>query len=120
MDVRARLVVCTLILAVLFWLIRSFSRHRINSGPTLFWSVMLLGGLVTALFPALAHAVSTLWGSLLPVSWISFMGILSLIVYLLYQSMKLKQQQAKLIDLARATALLERRLRLMGRERDPG
>ncbi len=111
MDLRTRLVVCAMIAAVLFWIFRSFSRHKLSSGQTLFWGTMLIGGFFTALFPTLVDLVSSMWGTLLPVSWISFIAILSLIGYLMHQSMVINAQQTRLTQLIRQTSFLERRLR---------
>jgi len=77
----------------------------------LFWLVLLLGGEILALYPELVDHVSFLWGNLVPVSWISFVGIISLIFYLLFQTIRFNELQVSLTDLARNSAFQEKRIR---------
>ncbi len=116
MELQTRIIVGTLVVAVLSWLFRTFARRQLSSGQTLFWGTLLVGALVMAAFPSLVDSLSGVWGNLMPVSWITFLGLLSLITYLLHQSTLLNRQQALLIELARQTAFIEQRLRALTAE----
>ena len=113
MDLQSRVVVGLLILAVTVWIMRNVARRKLGSGQALFWLTLLVGGGVLAAFPGLVDSLSVLWGNLVPVSWISFVGIVSLIVYLLHQSTVINAQDARVLDLVRSQAFLEERVRTM-------
>ena len=65
---------------------------------------------ILALFPSLIDRVSAIWGNLVPVSWITFAGMVFLVFYLFYLTVRLNGY-SRFIDLARNVAYLERRLR---------
>ncbi len=111
MNIQSKLVVSIILLILTIWILRNFVRKRLNSDQTLFWLCLLCGAEVLTLFPALIEKASLLWGNLIPVSWISFMGLVCLIAYLLHQSIKLNELRADFVQLTRQLALLEERVR---------
>ncbi len=111
MDFQSRFVVALLILMVALWILRNLGRQKLGSGQALFWLTLLAGGGVLAVAPSLVDRVSMLWGNLVPVSWISFVGITSLIVYLLHQSTVINAQDARILQLVRSQTFLEQRVR---------
>jgi hypothetical protein len=117
MNLQTSLLISAILLIVMFWLLRNFFYKRVSSGQTLFWLTGLAGGIVLALFPSVIHSVSSLWGDLLPVSWITFVSLVILTFYLLYLTIRLNRL-ATINELARTIAYLERRVReLEQRER---
>jgi hypothetical protein len=110
MSFQTSLFISAILLIVMFWLLRNFFYKRVSSGQTLFWLTGLAGGIVLALFPAVIHGVSLLWGDLWPVSWITFASLVLLTFYLLYLTIRLNRL-ATINELARSIAFLERRLR---------
>jgi hypothetical protein len=98
-------------MAMIYWLLRNFVLKKINSEQTLFWILLLLGAEVLTLFPVLVDKITLFWGNLVPVSWITFAGISSLIVYLLYQTIHQNKLNAHIIQLTRNITFLEKRVR---------
>lgn len=110
MNLQTSLLISAILLIVMFWLLRNFFYKRVSSGQTLFWLTGLAGGIVLALFPSVIHLVSSLWGDLWPVSWITFASLVILTFYLLYLTIRLNRL-ATINELARTIAYLERRVR---------
>jgi hypothetical protein len=110
-DFQSRIVVALMILMVALWILRNVARHKLGSGQALFWLTLLAGAGVLAVAPSLVDRLSVLWGNLVPVSWISFVGIVSLIVYLLHQSTVINAQDARILQLVRSQTFLEQRVR---------
>ena len=110
MSLQTSLFISAILLIVMFWLLRNFFYKRVSSGQTLFWLTGLAGGIVLALFPAVLHRISLLWGDLWPVSWITFTALVLVTFYLLYLTIRLNRL-ATINELARNIAFLERRLR---------
>jgi len=115
MTVETAVVITVILLLVMFWLLRNFFHKRVSSGQTLFWLTMVTGGLVLTWFPATIDLLSIFWGNLWPVSWITFAALVILTFYLLYLTIRLNSY-AKINDLVRNIAHLERRLREVERE----
>ncbi len=111
MNLQSQLVVGSLLLLLIAWILRNFVRGRLGSGQVLFWLTLLIGAEVFAVFPRLIDRISVLWGNLVPVSWISFLGLLSLIFYLLSQAIQINKLDSRCTQLARTIALLEQRVR---------
>lgn len=111
MNIQSKLVVSIVLVLLAIWILRNFMQKKLNSDQTLFWLCLLCGAEILTLFPALVHKASLLWGNLIPVSWISFMGIVCLIAYLLHQSIKLNELRAHFVQLTRQIAFLEERVR---------
>ena len=111
MNVHSQLIVSFFLLGLLVWIFRGFSQRRLSSGQTLFWGSVLLSAELCTLSPRLVDWVSVLWGNLVPVSWISFVGLLLLIVYLLHVSMQLNRMESRFTQLTRTITFLEERLR---------
>ena len=111
MNLQGQLIVSLLILSVIAWIIYSFRLRRLNSTQTLFWLILLIAAEIMVLSPKLVDRVLLLWGNLVPGSWISFLGLIVLIVYLLYQSTQINRLEARSVQLVRRLALLEKRLR---------
>ena len=110
MSLQTALLITAILLAVMFWLLRNFFYKRVSSGQTLFWLTGLTGGIVLALFPSVIHRLSSLWGDLWPVSWITFASLVFMTFYMLYLTIRLNRL-ATINELARNIAFLERRLR---------
>lgn len=110
MNAQSIALVTIVLLLVLFWLLKIFVDKKISAGQALFWLFPLVVAQVLALFPSLVDRVSSIWGNLVPVSWITFVAMVLLVFYLLYLTVRLNGQ-SRFIDLARNVAYLERRLR---------
>jgi len=110
MNVQSIALVTAVLFLVLFWLLKIFVEKKISSGQALFWLFPLIVAQILALFPFLIDRVSSLWGNLVPVSWITFVAMVLLVFYLLYLTVRLNGL-ARIVDLARNVAYLERRLR---------
>ena len=110
MSLQTALLITAILLVVMFWLLRNFFYKRVSSGQTLFWLTGLTGGIVLALFPSVIHRLSSLWGDLWPVSWITFASLVFMTFYMLYLTIRLNRL-ATINELARNIAFLERRLR---------
>jgi len=110
MNAQSTLAVTAVLLLLVGWLLKIFVDRKISAGQALFWLFPLAGAGVLALFPSLIDRLTTVWGTLVPVSWITFVGIVLLIFYLLYLTVRLNGN-VKVVDLARNVAYLEQRLR---------
>ncbi len=115
MNLQSKLIITSILVLVTIWLLRNFFNKRISSGQALFWILLLTGAEILTLFPCLVDGLSIIWGNLIPVSWISFVGIIFLIVYLLYQTVQMNQLHSRNVSLARSVAFLEERIRSMER-----
>ncbi len=111
MNVHSQLIVSFFLLGLFVWILRGFSQRRLSSGQTLFLGSVLLSAELCTLSPRLVDRVSVLWGNLVPVSWISFVGLLLLIVYLLHVSMHLNRMESRFTQLTRTITFLEERIR---------
>ena len=110
MSLETSLLITAILMVVMVWILRNFFYKRVTSGQTLFWLVGLTGGIVLALFPAVIHRLSVLWGDLWPVSWITFASFVVLSFYLMYLTIQLNRLST-INELARTIAFLERRVR---------
>ena len=110
MNAQSIALVTTVLLLVLFWLLKIFVDKKISAGQALFWLLPLIAAQTLALFPTLIDRVTGIWGNLVPVSWITFMAIVFLVFYLLYLTIRLNGY-SRVVDLARNIAYLEQRLR---------
>ena len=110
MNAQSILLVSIILFFVLLWLLKIFVDKKITSGQALFWLFPLVAAQILALFPGLIDRVSSLWGNLVPVSWITFVAIVLLVFYLLYLTVRLNSY-SKIAYLARSVAHLEKRLR---------
>jgi hypothetical protein len=110
MNAQSIALVSAVLLVVLFWLLKIFVDKKISAGQTLFWLFPLIAAQVLVLFPFLIDRVSSIWGNLVPVSWITFLAMVLLIFYLLYLTVRLNGY-SRVVDLARNVAYLEQRLR---------
>ena len=111
MNIQSKIIISFLLLVLMVWMLRNFINKKLSSGQVLFWFFLLCGAEVLALFPALVDKISILWGNLLPVSWIVFVGSIFFIIYLLYQSTKINDLQTHFTELTRNLTFLEERLR---------
>ncbi len=111
MNLQSKLAVSVFLIALIVWIFRSFTRGKLGSGQTLFWLSLLVGAELCTLSPQLVDWINLLWPDLAPVSWITFMGLLALIVYLLYQATRFNQLRSRYVDLARSISFIEQRLR---------
>jgi len=118
MSLETSLLIAAILLVVMFWILRNFFHKRVTSGQTLFWLTGLVGGIVLALFPAVIHSLSILWGDLWPVSWITFASLVVLSCYLMYLTIQLNRLTT-INELARTIAFLERRLRELEQRNSP-
>jgi hypothetical protein len=118
MSLQTSLLIAAILLVVMFWILRNFFHKRVTSGQTLFWLTGLTGGIVLALFPAVIHSLSVLWGDLWPVSWITFASLVLLSSYLLYLTIRLNRLTT-INELARTIAFLERRVRELEQRNRP-
>jgi len=110
-NLLSQFVVSLLLLILMLGILRSFIRHGLGSSQVLFWFSLLAGAQILTWFPQLVDRLSLFWGNLLPVSWISFMGLLVLTAYLLYQSTQINSLQSRVVGLVRELSFLEQRLR---------
>ena len=110
MNAQSIAVVVMILFLVLAWLLKLFVDKKISSGQTLFWLVPLIAAQALALFPSLIDRLSSIWGNLVPISWITFLGMVLLVFYLLYLTIRMNAY-SKVVDLARNIAYLEQRLR---------
>lgn len=110
MNTQSTALVTAVLFFVLVWLLKIFADKKISSGQTLFWLCPLLTAQILALFPSLIDRISSIWGNLVPVSWITFVAMILLIFYLLYLTVRLNGY-SRVVDLARNVAYLEQRLR---------
>jgi hypothetical protein len=111
MGLQSKLIISFILLILVVWLLRYFFNKRLSSGQTLFWLLMLVGAEVFTLFPGLVDRITVFWGNLVPVSWISFVGLVVLIFYLIYLSTRLNAMKSRFAQLARSLAFVEKRLR---------
>lgn len=111
MNLQSKIAVSLFICLLVIWMVYNFARRRLAAGQVLFWLILLGGGEILTLFPNLVHRLSVFWGNLFPVSWITFLGILSLIAYLLYQSIQINQLHSRIVELTRTIAFLEKDIR---------
>ncbi|MBI3922710.1 MAG: DUF2304 domain-containing protein [Armatimonadetes bacterium] len=111
MNLHSKFVVSLFVVALFLWVLRLFTRKQLNSGQASLWLITLVGCEVLALSPSLADSLSVIWGNLVPVSWISFVGMVLLICCLLSQSVQLNNLQEKLTQMVRHHAFLEQRVR---------
>lgn len=100
-----------ILISVILFIIRNFSQKRFSAGQALIWLIPLFAAEVLTLFPGITAWVGRLFGNLLPVSWISFLGIIFLIMFLLYQTIRLNQMKTRLNDLTREVGFYEQRIR---------
>jgi len=110
MNAQSIALVTAVLFLVLLWLLKIFVDKKISSGQALFWLFPLVVAQILALFPSLIDRVSSMWGNLVPVSWITFVAMVLLVFYLLYLTVRLNGY-SRVVDLARSVAYLERRLR---------
>ncbi|RMH56519.1 MAG: DUF2304 domain-containing protein, partial [Candidatus Hydrogenedentota bacterium] len=120
MSLQARLLVGLVLILLFAEILRLFFKKSLGSGQTLFWCTVLFGGFVLGLFPALVDLLGRIWGNLLPVSWITFLGMTLLIAYILHQSVQVNRQRETIVRLAREFAYLEERLNGMERGEQEG
>jgi len=112
MNIQSKLIVSLILISLMFWLIRNLFHKRLNTSQVLFWLSLLIGAeIFTLLPPNLVDGLSVIWGNLIPVSWISFVGFVTLISYLLYQTIEVNRLQSRCTQLARNISYLELRIR---------
>ena len=111
MNLLSRLLVSVFIMGVIVLIFRLFIRKKLGSSQTVFWLGVLGVAWGLALFPSLVDFLSIFWGNLWPVSWITFIGMVVLITYLLFLSVQVNDANIKLVELARNNAFLEKKLR---------
>ena len=111
MNLQSQLIVSIFLFGLLVWIFRRFSQQQLSSGQTLFWGTTLLGAELLTLSPALVDWVSVVWGNLVPVSWITFVGLFLLIFYLLHMSIHLNRLESRFTQLSRTLTFLEERTR---------
>jgi len=118
MNIQSKLIISSILVLVVVWLLRKVYNRRISSGQALFWITLFTGAEILTLFPCLVDWLSIIWGNLIPLSWITFAGIMVLIVYLLHQTVQMNQLHARIVSLARSVAFLEERIRRMEGQHD--
>jgi len=111
MNLQSILVVSFILCLLIFGLLKSFFDKKINSGQTLFWLFLLIGAEILVVFPSLTGWLSVIWGNILPVSWITLVGISFLILYLFYQTISINKLQSKVVDLSRQLSFFEKKMR---------
>ncbi len=111
MNLQSILVVSFILCLLIFGLLKGFFNKKINSGQTLFWLFLLIGAEILVVFPSLTGWLSVIWGNILPVSWITLVGISFLILYLFYQTIVINKLQSKVVDLSRQFSFFEQKLR---------
>lgn len=111
MNLQAKLIVSAILGFLVIVLLMNYRRRRISTGQILLWAVLLSGGELLALFPGVVDRLSGLWENLIPVSWITFSGLVILILYLLYHTFIINDLRAQAVELARNVTFLEERLR---------
>ena len=89
MNAQSIALVTAVLLLVLFWLLKIFVDKKISAGQALFWLFPLVVAQTLALFPSLIDRLSSMWGNLVPISWITFVGMVFLVFYLLYLTVRL-------------------------------
>ena len=111
MNLQSILVVSLILCFLIFGLLKNFFEKRINSGQTLFWLFLLISAEILVVFPSLIDWLSVIWGNILPVSWITLVGISFLILYLFYQTIAINNLQSKIVDLSRQISFFEKKMR---------
>lgn len=111
MNLQGQIAVSIVLFLLVSWMLSVFSKRKLASAQVLFWLILLVGAEVCTLSPPLVDFIGSLWGNLVPVSWISLLGIVALIFYLLFQSIEVNELRSSSRNLAREVAFLERRLR---------
>ena len=111
MNLQSILVVSLILCFLIFGLLKNFFEKRINSGQTLFWLFLLISAEILVVFPSLIDWLSVIWGNILPVSWITLVGISFLILYLFYQTIAINNLQSKIVDLSRQVSFFEKKMR---------
>jgi hypothetical protein len=114
MNLHSKVAVSLLIVSLTIWIFRNFLNKKLSASQVLFWLFLLAGGEILTLLPELVDVISLLWGNLVPVSWITFVGLMTLIAYLIFMSMKVNELQSRLINLSRSVAFFEQRTRTSG------
>jgi len=111
MILQSRILFALILAIPLIWLIASIRRQRISTGQAVFWFGLMLGAEILIWSPALVDFVGSFWGDLVPVSWITFLGLTALIFYLLYMTIVLNRLRHQLTELVRSVAFLEKEIR---------
>ena len=119
MNLQSQVVVGMLIVLLIVGILRAFSRKKVSSGQSLLWLSALSGALVLTAFPGLVDRISQLWGNLDPVSWISFLGLLTMIAYLVHHSTRINRLEDRLTQLSRSISFIEERVRLTEAKVEP-
>ena len=122
MDLHSKIVVSVILCWLILGLLRSFFARKLGAGQTLFWLCTLAGAETLTLFPQLVDCISPFWGNLVPVSWITFVGLVLLIFYLLQLTVQINRFD-RIAELSRYVATLEKRVRELeggpGTNREP-
>ncbi len=111
MNLQSKIIVSLFIFTLIGWVIRLFFKKKLTSGQTLLWLTLLTGTEVLTIFVSLVDGITVLWGNLLPVSWITFVGMVFVIGYLLSQSVYINNLQTRQEQLVRSLAFLEKEFR---------
>jgi len=110
MNLLSRLMVSILIFGLLGFIFSLFKKRKFGSTPTVFWIVLLFGAEVFTLFPPLVDWISLLWGNLWPVSWITFIGFIILILNILILASELNRSHLRIVETVRHQTFLEKRI----------
>lgn len=111
MNLQSTISFSVILTFLIFWLLKNFFNKKLGSGQTLFWLLLLFGAETLVLFPELVIFLSVIWGNILPVSWITFVGLTFLILYLFYQTIIINKLNSQIVELTRNLAFLDEKLR---------
>ena len=111
MNLQNKVIISFFIICLVVWMIRGFLKGKLNSGQVIFWLILFCGAESIILVPFIFDLLSNVWPGLMPVSWITFIGMLSLILYLLHDAIEINGLKSKTVKLTRYIAVLEKRIR---------
>ena len=111
MTPQQRLIVGALLFLLLLVVLTCVRRKLLSVTQGLLWSGLLLGAASILAVPGWLELVTRLTGAVLPVSALTLLSLLILTVFLFYFSLVTHRLNRRHIDLARAVALMEHRMK---------
>lgn len=107
MNIPLRVALILVSLVLLFFVLRRIRKSGLEISDSIFWIVISLLLIITAIFPQIAYWASNVLGFDAPVNFVFCCGILVLLVRTFTQDQKICALKKKLITLTQAEALRE-------------
>lgn len=119
MTPHQRLITAILLVPLLVIVLRLVRRQQLGVSLGLLWSGLLLGALLILAVPGLLEGITALIGAVFPVSAITLLALFIITLFLFYFSLVVQRLARKHVELVRALALMEHRLRDRGPQSQP-